>query len=569
MAESMFVHVLEITVSVIPVILLLLLLSRRIHRAYLAKWNYFVWLILAVRLLIPFNFTLSKAPVSIQMPAQISQPIATSQIIPSVSSQTAVPSVTTVTPAVPATSAPAGLSVMQILSILWVCGMVLFLCYHFAGYFLFLRRVKRWRRPVTNPQIINIFLQKRDEMHIRRNLSIYKCSKIDTPMLVGFLKPMILLPYCSVTGEQLGAILTHELIHRKRHDLWYQLLLVAANAVHWFNPFVYLMVRQADNDLELFCDEEVVKNQPEPFRQTYGEAILSVLKQKIGYRTSFSTNFIGGNQAVKQRFVRLYDGKKRKHGIAAMAIVLCVAILAGTFVACTAKPTSESVKSSSEPSSSISEVNTSSEPESSASQAESMVSEQVSSSSAPVSSAPAPVSSTITGVIPKSFKSQLVAMTAWGHTYSVYVPAEWTIYNGGFFADFNRSERLGDFTPMNYAAFHNIADLVGMHAEFIKTDENASIKGLNNHVIKALIRRINALGVQAEGDTSIKYQLIYFIVSRDKTIVSSLLLTSDKVNTYPTNPEDENEQAVLQRIYKDTSTNEAMIQEILQSYSEK
>ena len=568
MAESLFVNVLEITVSVIPVILLLLLLSRIIHRTYLAKWNYFVWLILAVRLIVPFHLTLPGAPVSIQVPAQISQPIAVSYAVPAVSSQATIPSVTTVTPALPASSAPAGLSVMQILSIIWICGMILFLCYHFAGYFLFLHRVKRWRRPVTNPEIINIFLQKRDEMHIRRNLSIYKCSKIDTPMLVGFFKPMILLPYCSVTGEQLGAILTHELIHRRRHDLWYQLLLVGANAVHWFNPFVYLMVHQADDDLELFCDEEVVKDRSVPFRQAYGEAILSVMKQKIGYRTSFSTNFIGGKQSVKQRFVRLYDGRKRKHGITAMAILLCLTILEGTFVACTAKPTSESVNSSQLPSSSVLELSQSSEPKS-------MVSEQVSSSAASSSSVPAPVSPTISGMIPKSFKSQLTTLTVDNRTYSIYVPAAWTVKQTSqypfinFFIDAKMTKNIGIFRPEYYAAFHNIADLVGMHAEFIRSDENASIKGLNNHVIKALIRRINALGVQADGDTSIRYELIYFIVSHDKTIVNELRLVSNRVNTYPSNPKDENEQAVLQKIYKDTGTSDAMIQEILQSYSEK
>lgn len=370
MIESLFFNVLTVTAVISPLLLLLLLFSRRISHSYTAKWSYFVWLILAVRLVIPLNFTLPSAPVSIQVPARISQPITGTQTISAASSQTAAVSsgAATVSSAVPALSAPSGISVMQILSIVWICGIVLFLCFHFAGYFLFLHRVRHWRRPITNPEILKIFAKKREEMHIVRTITLYKCSVINTPMLVGFFKPMILMPDCSVTGEQLGIILTHELIHCKRCDLWYQLLLVFANAMHWFNPFVYLMVRQADHDLELFCDEEVIKNQPILFRQTYGEAILSILRQRSRYKTSFSTNFLGGRKAMKQRFVRLYDNKKRKHGVAAMAIVLCAILITATCIACTSKPASNAPDTASQSDRTVSgSVSSAPEPASSAS----------------------------------------------------------------------------------------------------------------------------------------------------------------------------------------------------------
>lgn len=395
MTEQMFINVLEISVSMIPVLVLLFLFSRRISRFYSAKWNYFVWMLLAVRLMVPFHFTLPTAPVAIQMPAQISQPIAVSHTVSAASSQAAAPAVSAVTPAVPAAHVSSGLSIMQIFFLIWICGIVLFICFHFTGHLLFLHRVKNSRCAVTNPEIIKLFRQKQEELKIQNNIELYRCSGIGSPMLIGFFRPAILLPDCMVTREELGIILSHELIHFKRHDLWYQLLLITANAVHWFNPFVYFMVRQADNDLELFCDEEVVKNQSKSFRQTYGEAILVFLRQGVHNTTTFSTDFLGGSKPMKQRFIRLYDNKKKKHGIASMAAVLCATVLTGAFVACTAKPASQPVNAESKPASSVSQpISSSAESVSSASspaksdsansaQSSSKQSDQVSVSSAP------------------------------------------------------------------------------------------------------------------------------------------------------------------------------------------
>ena len=64
----------------------------------------------------------------------------------------------------------------------------------------------------------------------------------------------------------LKMIFRHELVHVMRHDLWYKLLLVAVSTVHWFNPIIHWMVRAADRDLEISCDERVTRQKDKAFR---------------------------------------------------------------------------------------------------------------------------------------------------------------------------------------------------------------------------------------------------------------------------------------------------------------
>ncbi|WP_243626520.1 M56 family metallopeptidase, partial [Candidatus Cryosericum septentrionale] len=74
-------------------------------------------------------------------------------------------------------------------------------------------------------------------------------------------------------------ILKHELVHYKRGDIWYKLLMICANAVHWFNPLVYLVVTASNQDLEMSSDSAVIQNADAVFRKRYSEAILAAVRK--------------------------------------------------------------------------------------------------------------------------------------------------------------------------------------------------------------------------------------------------------------------------------------------------
>ena len=118
-------------------------------------------------------------------------------------------------------------------------------------------------------------------------------------------------------------MLRHELIHTRRRDLWYKLLLLLARALHWFNPLVHGMARAANRDLERACDEAAVAGQDAAFRAAYGAAMLDAVEEGIEARAPLTTHFKGGRAAMKERLLSIASGGKRKKGVA----LICAAAL--------------------------------------------------------------------------------------------------------------------------------------------------------------------------------------------------------------------------------------------------
>lgn len=251
--------VLTISLATSVIIALLLCLSPLLDKRYSAMWRYFVWLIIAVRLVIPVNIRLPQAPVRITMPEQV--------VVIRAGGPTAVDVMTEEERSEAARYEASSLNYAPVMSLselftcIWIAGTAVFLIVHIAGYIRFRLRIRPCLRDTE-----------------RNNVKI--CPGISAPLAVGFIRPVILLPDTVYTDEELGFILAHEVMHIKRGDLWYKLLLVAANAVHWFNPLVYLMVNRAERDLEYCCDYMVVKNKDIEYRKKYSMTILKHTRNK-------------------------------------------------------------------------------------------------------------------------------------------------------------------------------------------------------------------------------------------------------------------------------------------------
>jgi beta-lactamase regulating signal transducer with metallopeptidase domain len=97
--------------------------------------------------------------------------------------------------------------------------------------------------------------------------------------------------------DELRFIIKHELVHYKRKDLLYKYLVLAATAIHWFNPVVHLISKAIDVLCEISCDAEVIRNTSADTRKKYSEAIIGVAMYQIKQKTALSTNFNGGKKA--------------------------------------------------------------------------------------------------------------------------------------------------------------------------------------------------------------------------------------------------------------------------------
>ena len=109
-----------------------------------------------------------------------------------------------------------------------------------------------------------------------KDLALLVCPAVGAPLVTGFVNPALLLPRETVSD----GVLRHELIHTRRRDLWYKLLLLLSRSLHWFNPLVWIMLRAAEGDMERACDDDVVKGLSREQRGRYGQTIVDALRQE-------------------------------------------------------------------------------------------------------------------------------------------------------------------------------------------------------------------------------------------------------------------------------------------------
>ncbi|MTI55876.1 M56 family metallopeptidase [Geosporobacter ferrireducens] len=213
---------------------------------------------------------------------------------------------------------------IEAMMILWIAGAV-FLAVFFAGSFYKSYSEIRTALPMKGNALIENWL---GEQKINRPINILVSDKITTPLTYGIIKPKIILPkVMDYNNEiQLKYILTHELIHIKRFDALWKLLLVTALCLHWFNPMVWLLYALMNRDLEITCDEKVIKVFGEATKSHYALSLIEMAER--GSRlTPFYSSF--SKNATEERIVSIMKFKKTS----LFSLVLALIFVAGaTFV---------------------------------------------------------------------------------------------------------------------------------------------------------------------------------------------------------------------------------------------
>lgn len=318
-------NILEASITMSIIIVLVLLFHHFFGKKYSAKWRYYIWFVVLIGLLLPFRFEFEKALIEapiITATSNVSEPSATDSLN-EITNVNQVEATTAVPEADPFWTLPV------ILYSIWLTGFLLFLGYNIWKHYSFLRMVKRWTTPVTDAAILALFeTEKRNVGVDSKHIGIRMCKFEISPMLIGFRKPTILLPEKPIDAEEMALILRHELVHFKRKDLWVNAALLVATAIHWFNPFVYLMGKAFQNDCEESCDETLLTGEDMEKRRTYGEAIIGLIRNKDVRQTALSTNFYGGKRTLKNRLTSIMDTGKKKAGVA----VLCLGATAAAVV---------------------------------------------------------------------------------------------------------------------------------------------------------------------------------------------------------------------------------------------
>lgn len=307
----------HLSLTASAVLLPLLLLSALIQRRYTARTCYVLWLALAVWLLLPVDWSLPEPAVTIMVP-EVPQ-VWTAPVEP-----VAAPAVTGTPETV---SEPARMTMptlSQILTGTWLAGALGLLLWHGTGYLLARRRLRAgsWEEPEDQVLMAALWKGEHGQPEVLRTADRL------APLSLGLFRPLVFLP-AGLGEEETAMVLDHELTHVRRRDLWYKLLLLLVNAVHWFNPLVWWMCRQAGRNLEYCCDDAVVAGRDAGFRYDYGQVLLRYAAHGAGLPL-YATRLSSGGWQMKGRLMNLF--LKKKTGVMLVAAALCAAVAVGSLV---------------------------------------------------------------------------------------------------------------------------------------------------------------------------------------------------------------------------------------------
>ena len=148
-----------------------------------------------------------------------------------------------------------------------------------------------------------------------------------SPMLVGFFRPTILLPLEHLPDSDARFILAHELTHFRRKDLWKKLLFLMVRCAHWFNPIVYLLNRDFSRWLETSCDEQVVSSLDRDQRKEYGRLLIDYAPASRYAGPKLYVSFASCRYKLKRRISIMLNSDKKSRSL--LGLVLAVALVVG------------------------------------------------------------------------------------------------------------------------------------------------------------------------------------------------------------------------------------------------
>lgn len=341
--ETFLLNLLKTSLLGSLAILAMLVLKPLWRERYRAKTRCWLWLALAAFLLLPVDFSVKNAPVQAAPPKDYTLFVGTDKTAiqstdnlfgdmaeKSGQSPAQVRDTIIQRPVTnPAQKTTRYIPVTTILFYGYLAGAAAFLLYQGVSYALFRRTVRRWKRDVSRADYAAMLSDTARDLGMSAPEMIV-CEAISTPAVTGLLRPRLLLPHERYDVQELRYILRHELCHLKRRDMLLKLVLLAANAMHWFNPVVYLMLRQADEDIELACDSAATDGLELPERAAYSRTLLAAVQSSV--RALPATTCFGGTVERLKRRITNVLGAQKKRGFGVVALVLALTLTAGCAV---------------------------------------------------------------------------------------------------------------------------------------------------------------------------------------------------------------------------------------------
>ena len=301
--NELFLKIINMSISASWLVLAVLILRFVLKKA--PKWiNVLLWGIVAIRLICPFSFesTLSLIPSAETIPLNIGM-----DTTPTINSGISAIN-NAVNPIISQSNTPmAGASVnllqitIGIYEYIWIFGMIALALYTAISY---------WR------------LRRKVDTAVRYKDNIFQSENVSFPFVLGIIKPRIYLPF-KMNGQYLEHVVAHEQAHVCRKDHWWKPLGFLLLMIHWFNPLMWLAYVLLCRDIELACDEKVIKELGNEQRGDYTQALVAC---SVNRRMIAACPLTFGEVGVKERVKSVMNYKKPAFWVIIIAVIVCVGV---------------------------------------------------------------------------------------------------------------------------------------------------------------------------------------------------------------------------------------------------
>jgi len=320
---------LSLSVSGTLLLLLILGLKQLYKNKFSKRWQYYIWIIVALRFLLPFtpNTTIVGSLFEKFATATITNEINTGSNAPVfINTNNGEAGPAQANRDIITASVREPLNICVCLFFIWSALALVLFVRKVTVYQGFIQYIKAGNKEVSDIKILNLLSDCEEKLHIKARVELSYNSLLASPIMIGFFRPRIILPAYELDGKELSYIFMHELVHYKQRDMFYKWLIQIVVCAHWFNPFVYLLEKEVNKSCELSCDEKVITMLEDSARREYGDTLISFLKSNNLYKSSLaSVTLTEGAEQIKERLGAIMKFKKKSKSVIAITVIFSVA----------------------------------------------------------------------------------------------------------------------------------------------------------------------------------------------------------------------------------------------------
>jgi len=308
------------------------------------QWQYYIWLIVILRLLLPFgpetnlmgktyqavdeaitqNTSLSEAQEPVNAPGNVLPPAVGSEP-DNENTNSPVEELVTAHPLKDITSL-----LINHIWLIWLMVALGMLIRKVTIYQGFIRYINAGLSPVSDMGILDRLSVVAERVGIKKPIELCVNPLISSPLLIGFFHPCIVLPSVDISEKDFQYIVLHELTHYKRRDMFYKWLVQVTVCLHWFNPFVHLMSREITKACEFSCDEAVLTKMGYGNAQEYGNTLLDAMAAVGRYKENLWAVTLSENkQLLKERLGAIMKFKEQSRTVKMLTFALTLCVLLG------------------------------------------------------------------------------------------------------------------------------------------------------------------------------------------------------------------------------------------------